>query len=359
MLTYVLDDIFVNHRPPAEGTHPERPERAIAVRDALLAAGVASQGKALPLRRAAEEELGRVHTAGYVGELARSVPGRSGWIDADTYFSPGTWDAALAAAAAVTDVTLATLSGAATRGLAVVRPPGHHAEADRGMGFCIFNNVAIAAAAARAAGAARVAILDWDVHHGNGTQNIFYRDPSVMYLSCHQYPYYPGTGAPGESGEGPGAGTTVNVGLPAGCGDAEYLVAFDEIFVPAIRGFAPDVLLVSAGFDAYVSDPLAAMRVTRRGFRAMADRLRAVADEVAGGRMVVALEGGYDLEGLAGGMVEVLAALTAPAPAAAEPRFAPVQRDHIAGPARMAIELTRRALAAAGRPLDDVAEASA
>ena len=352
MLAYVLDDIFVNHRPPAGGTHPERPERVIAVRDALLGAGLAARGKALPLRPAREDELGRVHTARYLAELLRAVPGKSGWIDADTYYSPGTWDAALAAAGAVIDTALAALSGEARRGLAVVRPPGHHAEADRAMGFCIYNNVAVAAAAARSAGAARVAILDWDVHHGNGTQDIFYRDPSVLYLSCHQYPYYPGTGAPGEVGEGLGLGATVNVGLPAGCGDAEYLVAFDEILVPAIRAFAPDLVLVSAGFDAFVSDPLAAMRVTRRGFRAMADRIRAVADAVAGGRLVVALEGGYDLEGLSGGMVEVLGSLlTTPSETMA---IAPVLHDHIAAPARMAVELTRRALAAAGHPLPAV-----
>jgi acetoin utilization deacetylase AcuC-like enzyme len=214
------------------------------------------------------------------------------------------------------------------------------------MGFCLVNNIAVAAAAARAAGAARVAILDWDVHHGNGTQHIFYRDPSVMYLSSHQFPYYPGTGAPGEIGEGAGRGATVNVGLPAGSGDAEYLAAFDEVFVPQLMAFAPDVILVSAGFDPYVADPLAAMRVSRAGFRAMADRVRAVADRVSGGRLVFALEGGYDLDGLAGGMTAVLEAVTAAeTPPLPDPQPHPeAPHGDIAAPARMAIELTKRAL---------------
>src|SRR5262249_32126246 len=151
-----------------------------------------------------------------------------------------------AAAGATVDLTCAVLDGRFRRGLALVRPPGHHAEADRAMGFCLVNNVAVAAAAARARGAARVAVVDWDVHHGNGTQNIFYSDPSVMYLSVHQYPFYPGTGAAEEIGAGAGRGTNVNVGLPAGCGDAEVLDAFDRAFVPALMSFRPDLILISA-----------------------------------------------------------------------------------------------------------------
>jgi acetoin utilization deacetylase AcuC-like enzyme len=214
------------------------------------------------------------------------------------------------------------------------------------MGFCLLNNVAVAAAAARAKGAARVAIVDWDVHHGNGTQDIFWDDPSVLYMSTHQFPYYPGTGAPTEIG-GPNAkGATVNVGLPQGSGDAEYLAAFDHVIVPALLMFKPDLVLISAGFDAFEHDPLAGMRVTFAGFAAMARRLRRVADQVASGRVVAVLEGGYDLDGLAGGMTQVLGALLAQ-PGGRDP-IAPLP---VAGSARAAIDATLAAHAAAGVPI--------
>ncbi len=338
MLGYVLDEVFVNHRAPAG--HPERPARAEAVRDALVAAGLRDRGTHIAIRPARDEELARVHSAAYLDELTRSVPGQTGWLDPDTYFSPGTWDATLAAAGSVTELAQRVLTGELSSGLAVVRPPGHHAEADRAMGFCLINNVAVAAAAARAAGAARVAVLDWDVHHGNGTQQIFWDDPSVMYLSVHQFPFYPGTGAPDEIGGPHARGATVNVGLPAGSGDRDYLAAFDHVMVPALRAFKPDVVLVSAGFDAHHADPLAAMRVTRMGFVGMARRMRAVADEVAGGRWVVALEGGYDLAGLGEGATAVLAALGA----ASKPAYDTVDLADAAAPARAAIAATQRAL---------------
>ena len=341
MLGYVLDEVFVHHRAP--GGHPERPARVEAVRDALLAAGLRDVGVQVEARAVRDEELARVHGAAYLEELQRTLPGASGWLDPDTYYSEGTWEAARAAAGSVAELAIRAMSGALRRGLAVIRPPGHHAEADRAMGFCIYNNVAVAAAAARAAGAARVAILDWDVHHGNGTQDIFWADPTVQYLSVHQWPYYPGTGSPAETGAAGAEGATVNVGLPAGSGDDEYLTAFDEVFVPELIAFRPDLLIVSAGFDAYRADPLASMRVSRAGFGAMADRLRAVADRVCEGRIVVALEGGYDLDGLAGGMTEVLRALTAErGPALAD---APPTRV-ISAPARAMIDLTLKAHAA-------------
>ena len=343
MFGYVLDEVFVNHRAPAG--HPERPARAEAVRDALIAAGIRERGTQIAVRAARDEELARVHTGAYLDELTRAVPNNTGWLDADTYFSPGTWDAALAAAGSVAELTTRVLAGELRSGLAVVRPPGHHAESNRAMGFCLLNNVAVAAASARAAGAARVAILDWDVHHGNGTQEIFWDDPDVMYLSVHQFPFYPGTGAPDEIGGARARGATVNVGLPAGSGDRDYLAAFDHALIPALRRFRPDVILVSAGFDAHHADPLAAMRVTRMGFAGMATRMRAVADEVAGGRWVVALEGGYDLNGLGEGATAALAALVAPAPAAASPAPDPIDLADAAQPAQAAIAATQRALA--------------
>jgi acetoin utilization deacetylase AcuC-like enzyme len=310
MLGYVLDEIFAGHRAPAG--HPERGARADAVRDALAAAGLREKGRAIAPRAATDDELARVHTAAYLDELVRRVPGQQGWLDPDTYFSPGTWAAATAAAGSVAELALRVMEGELSAGLAIVRPPGHHAEAGKGMGFCLLNNVAVAAAAARAAGAARVAILDWDVHHGNGTQQIFWDDPSVLYLSVHQFPFYPGTGAPDEIGGPHAPGATVNVGLAAGAGDRDYLAAFDHVLVPALDEFAPDLLIVSAGFDAHHADPLAGMRVTRMGFSGMAQRMRALADRRCGGRWVVALEGGYDLGGLGEGATSALAALTAP-----------------------------------------------
>ena len=238
------------------------------------------------------------------------------------------------------------LAGALDHGISVVRPPGHHATRDRAMGFCLLNNVAAAAAAARAAGAARVAIVDWDVHHGNGTQDIFWDDPNVLYLSVHQYPYYPGTGAPSELGGPAAIGATINVGLPSGAGDTDYAAVFDHVFLPALAKFRPDLVLVSAGFDAFEHDPLAGMRVTHAGFAAMAQRLRALADRHAAGRIVAVLEGGYDLDGLAGGMTQVLGALVGPP--------APKLEHHVISPlpavggVRAAIDATLAAHAAAG-----------
>ncbi len=339
-LAYVLDDIFADHRPP--NPHPERPARFTAARDALRDAGLAQRGTQLPSREASEAELGLVHTAGYISDLTRKVPGNSGWLDADTYYSPETWRAATTAAGAAVDATSAVLSGQFKRALAIVRPPGHHAEADRAMGFCLLNNVAIAAAAARQAGASRVAVIDWDVHHGNGTQHSFYEDGAVHYSSTHQYPFYPGTGAPDETGSGDGLGTTVNVGLPAGCGDDEYIAAFEQVIVPELQLFRPDLVLISAGFDAYAADPLAGMQVSAAGYGHMGRMLCQVADEFCDGRLVCVLEGGYDLEGLGSGMVHVLESMDPRTPQDGRP--AP---EASAGKAAPAIARSQKALARA------------
>ncbi|MEJ7598133.1 MAG: histone deacetylase [Kofleriaceae bacterium] len=342
-LGYVLDDIFIEHRAPSG--HPERPARAEAVRDALLAAGI-DRGTRIATRFASDDELSRVHAAAHLEHLSKIIPGHTGWIDPDTYFSPKSWDAARAAAGSTCQLALDVLHGALDHGISVVRPPGHHATRDRAMGFCLLNNVAAAAAAARAAGAARVAIIDWDVHHGNGTQDIFGDDPSVLYLSVHQYPYYPGTGAPTELGGPSALGATVNVGLPSGAGDADYAAVFDHVFLPALAKFDPELVLISAGFDAFEHDPLAGMRVTHAGFAAMAHRLRAVADRHARGRLVAVLEGGYDLDGLAGGMTQVLASLVGPA--APHQMISPLP---VVGGVRAAIDATLAAHAAVGVPI--------
>ena len=347
-LGYVLDEIFVQHRAPSG--HPERPARAEAIRDALVAAGIADRGTLIPTRFATDEELARVHAPAFLDELIKIVPGQTGWIDPDTYFSPASWDVARSAAGSACRLATDVLHGAFGQGIAVVRPPGHHATRDRAMGFCLLNNVAAAAAAVRAEGAARVAIVDWDVHHGNGTQDIFWDDPNVLYLSVHQFPYYPGTGAPTEIGGAGAEGATINVGLPSGAGDVDYAAVFDHVFVPALARFKPDLVLISAGFDAFEHDPLAGMRVSHAGFAAMARRLRAVAEQHSSGRIVAVLEGGYDLVGLAGGMTQVLAALVGPA----EPQIiAPETIVPLppSGGVRAAIDATLAAHAAAGHPL--------
>ncbi|MEZ4359501.1 MAG: histone deacetylase [Kofleriaceae bacterium] len=338
MLGYVIDEVFVQHRAPAG--HPERGARFEAASAALRDTGLASRGRRIAVRPATDDELLRVHSERHLEELLRAVPGKSGWVDPDTYFSPGTWDAALAAAGGLVELTARAIAGEVSRGLAVVRPPGHHSTRERSMGFCLLNNVAVAAAAARAQGAARVAIVDWDVHHGNGTQDIFWDDPDVFYLSVHQYPFYPGTGGPAEAGGPAARGATLNVGLPPGMGDAEYLQVFDSVLVPALRRFRPDLVLVSAGFDPHQNDPLAQMNVTSAGFGAMAQRLCATADRVCDGRIVFALEGGYDLDGLGASLTEVIHALEAPRIGGSWVDGAP---PSITGSAAPAIEATLQA----------------
>jgi acetoin utilization deacetylase AcuC-like enzyme len=294
--------------------HPERPERLQAVGDAVAARR--ERLVAIPARAAEDDEILRVHGADHLSRLAGAVRDAPGQLDPDTYVSPASLDVARLAAGASVDLARAVARGELSSGLAAVRPPGHHAEAARAMGFCLFNNVAIAARALQASeGVERVLILDWDVHHGNGTQHSFESDPSVLYFSTHQFPYYPGTGAAGEIGRGRGEGATVNVPLPAGCGDDEYLGCFQRILVPVARAFRPEIILVSCGFDAHRDDPLASMQLSGAGFGALAAVVRAVADEHCGGRLALVLEGGYALSGLregTGAVLDVLLAQEAP-----------------------------------------------
>ena len=295
----LYDELFLNHRDPVY-SHPECPERLIAVQGALLRADMRARTSNRTPRAATAEEITRVHDAAYYDRVQREVPGEEGHLDPDTFFSGGSWDAALHAAGGAVDLAVDVLQGkdGLTSGMALVRPPGHHAEANRAMGFCIFNNVAVAAEAALAAGAKRVAILDWDVHHGNGTQHSFEQRKDVLYLSTHRYPFFPGTGSHREIGKGEGEGFTVNVPLPGGCTDAEFVSAFDQIVCPVITQYAPDLLLVSAGFDAHEEDPLGGMAVSDDGFRVLSRKVRQVAEQVCDGKMVALLEGGYDVEAL-------------------------------------------------------------
>ena len=295
------------HRPGRQ--HPERPERLDAVLERL-----ATPGYATLLRRrpppADVETLSRVHRAGYVDATLEAVPaeGRA-FLDPDTVVSPGSRAAALLAAGACVAAVDAVLAGEADNAFCAVRPPGHHAEADRAMGFCLFNNVAVAALHARAAhGLRRVAVVDFDVHHGNGTQAVFYADPDLFYGSTHQYPYYPGTGARGERGV---AGNIVNEPLAAGSGSAEFRAAMGGSMLPALAAFAPELVLVSAGFDAHAADPLADLRLTEEDFVWVTGELMAIADRHCSGRLVSTLEGGYDLGALADSAGAHVAALMA------------------------------------------------
>jgi acetoin utilization deacetylase AcuC-like enzyme len=297
----VDDPTFDGHEPL--GYHPERPERLRAARAAIRRAASrdAVHWSTVRAREATREELECVHDARFIDHLM-TLRGEWGLLDPDTYFSPTSVDAALKAAGGLVAMVDAMIDGPLSSGVALLRPPGHHARPAKAMGFCLLNNVAIAAAHARKRGLSKIAIVDWDVHHGNGTQEMFYEDPSVLYVSMHQFPLYPGTGALLETGRGDGTGYTMNIPLHAGGGDGVYRSAFDRIVGPALESFAPDLVLVSAGFDAAARDPLAEMNVTGDGFAYMAKILGDQARRSAEGRIALVLEGGYDLVAVEDGL---------------------------------------------------------
>jgi len=300
----VIDSRYEAHD-PGPG-HPERPARLAALRAALDRCDRAGLVR-VEARAATDEDLVLVHDPGYLGEVAASANHERFAFDADTWVSPASHETARLAAGGVLALVDAVMAGEVDNGLACVRPPGHHAEAGQAMGFCLFNNVAVAARhLQRRHALKRVMIVDWDVHHGNGTQHLFDDDPEVLYLSLHQYPFYPGTGSLREVGRGRGVGATVNLPLPAGCGDAEYLRLFESVVTPVCRRFSPQFALVSAGFDAHHRDPLGGMRMTEEGFGAICRVLLRAVAEVAGGRCVLALEGGYDLPALTASVLRVV-----------------------------------------------------
>ena len=296
--------------------YPEHPGRIEAILNLLEQEPIAGLAFA-PGQAATREQLARVHTMSFLDDIF-SLRDESAWLDVDTTaVSPGSVEAAEVAAGTAIAAVEAVMAGQTESAFAVVRPPGHHAEPARARGFCLFNNVAVAAAHAQAAlGCERVMILDWDVHHGNGTQDIFWADPDVMFIDLHRAaPFYPGTGSLPEVGAGRGEGTTVNVPLPGGAGDVAYFKAMQEIVVPAADFFKPDLILVSAGFDAHWFD--LAMNVSYEGFAAMTSVLQAVARKHCHGRLVCVLEGGYNTESLARGVhsvLEVLAGGSVPEP---------------------------------------------
>jgi len=328
----ILDDpSFDRHRSPG-GRHPECPERLDAARAGVAAALDGHPVLSVGARAASLSELAAVHDPTHLARLARTVGEGAGQVDADTFFGPGTWEAATRAAGGAVALMDGLLSGQAQRGMALVRPPGHHATPDAAMGFCLLNNIAVAAAAARARGVERVAIVDWDVHHGNGTQAAFEADPSVAFFSLHQWPLYPGTGAATELGRGPGHGLTRNVPLPPGTGPEGYGAALRELVLPTLRAFQPGLLLISAGFDADRRDPLAEMALDPATFGGMTRALLDALDpEVP---VALFLEGGYDLTAVeedARAVVDALAGAVTALPDAA-PR--PAERRAIADVAK-------------------------
>jgi acetoin utilization deacetylase AcuC-like enzyme len=271
-----------------------------AVRDGIAAAGLDTKLERVEPPHVTRDLLEQIHTKRYVDALDSVCARGGGSLDPDTSVVPESWDAALRAAGALEEATRRILAGEWRRAFCSVRPPGHHALPDRAMGFCLFDNVAIGAQAALNSGrVSRVAILDFDVHHGNGTQDIFWTRSDVMYASTHQFPFYPGTGAAEEIGFGAGLGSTVNCPLAAGSGDAELLRAWEDRIRPAFESFGPEMLFLSAGFDADRRDPLAGLTVSARGFASLSEAVVRWADGACGGRVVSVLEGGYSLEALA------------------------------------------------------------
>lgn len=285
----IYDAVLLSHEPPA--WHPDSPARLTAIIGALKASGLWNKLIKVAPRSAAFDDIARVHTSRYI-EMIRNFG--SGELDPDTYVSEGTLDAALFAAGAVMAAVKQCKQGRVERAFCVVRPPGHHAEADQGMGFCIFNNVAVGARYARSIGYKRVFIIDFDAHHGNGTQHIFEEDDSVFYFSTHQHPYYPDTGKDMDQGKGKGLGFTYNVPILAGSGNKEYLAVYQDILPGVVHRFNPDLILVSAGYDIHVNDPHANIRVSDEGIHGI---VRGILNSCECPSVFV-LEGGYDLPSL-------------------------------------------------------------
>ena len=305
---YVTHDRSPEHDLPG---HPEHAGRLSAIESLLATTGVTDRLLCLKSEPASEDQLLRVHTSLYIGLLASlSLNGRGLMFGSDTYALPTSYEVARLAAGAALRAVDAVVTGEARNALVAARPPGHHALPDMAMGFCLLANVSLAARHAQAAhGVERILIVDYDVHHGNGTQAIFYQDPDVLYISTHQWPWYPGTGDLAEIGEGDGRGATINVPLSAGYGDETFAQVYEQVVWPAARRFQPELMLISAGFDAHWDDPLGRMTLTLSGYRHLTDMLVRMAGELCQGRVVFILEGGYSLPALPHAVLNIAYAL--------------------------------------------------
>lgn len=291
--------------------HPEHRSRLDETWKLLQIDGILNQLLYVSSTPAPLDAILRVHSRAYLDRLESTALYGGGHLDADTYVTQDSYEAALLGAGGLLNVVDAVLQGRARNGMALVRPPGHHAMPQWGMGFCLLANVAIAARWAQDQyGVSRVLIVDFDVHHGNGTQEVFYRDPSVLFFSTHQFPYYPGTGAAEETGEGRADGSTLNVPFPGGVGDEGHLAAFRRILMPAARLFRPELILLSAGYDGHWMDPLAAMRLSITGYVKLVEVLMELADELCYSRLVAVLEGGYDVNVLSHAVLSTLRRLS-------------------------------------------------
>ena len=321
MTVAIIRDIRYREHDPGEG-HPESPAR-LRVIDDLIDRNYGGL-PLVPPRLAAQSELALIHDPSYIQTVANTEGRPSSHLDADTGLSARSYEIARLAVGGLLEAvdriqtpnserslpSNVSIGGAPNSIFAFVRPPGHHAEPDSGMGFCLFNNVAIAAEYAKKKhGLKRILIVDWDLHHGNGTQKAFYEDPGVLFFSSHQYPYYPGTGNFSETGSGPGEGYIVNAPLPTGFGDAEYISVYDKILKPIALEYRPELVLVSAGFDPYFKDPLGGMKLTRAGFGALMDIVKTIAEDTCSGKVLLTLEGGYNPDGLRDGVGAVLQSL--------------------------------------------------
>lgn len=291
------DDLFLEHR--TGSGHPETHHRLISIRNRLEQQDYYGRFRSLEAHPASEDDLLRVHTREHIDRIQSISEQGGGHLDGDTPASPRSYDAALLAAGAGTAAGDAVISGEIDRAVLLVRPPGHHALQKRAMGFCLFNNIAICARHLQSRGTERIAILDWDVHHGNGTEATFYEDAGVLFVSLHQYPFYPGTGAASDTGRGAGAGTTLNLPMVSGSDDGDYRRAFQERVLPALEKFQPQTLLISAGFDGHFRDPLGGLNLSTEIFEWMTRQARDFAAAHCRDRIISFLEGGYDLEALA------------------------------------------------------------
>jgi acetoin utilization deacetylase AcuC-like enzyme len=294
---YIYDDIFLLHEMPSG--HPESAERLVAINNALRQSDFRDRPVYIKPRKADLKDILAVHTSLYVDEVIKFT----GYCDADTYISKNSIEAALYAAGAVIEAVEACSTGRIERAFCAVRPPGHHAEADRAMGFCIFNNIAVGARYAQKSGFRKVFIIDFDVHHGNGTQHIFDEDDTVFYFSTHQYPHYPGTGSASEKGKGSGYDYTYNMPMLHGAGDKDFFAAYQDILPGLVKRFDPDIVLVSAGYDLHVNDPLAGLRVTNEGIRNI---VRGILSSKQNIPYIFSLEGGYNLASLSGSVLITL-----------------------------------------------------